>query len=351
MGFRDANERNNYEWDTIYFRDPRFRSRVKDAGGVDEGGNDEGGVDEGGNDDGDNAGYGESYEYPVYNWAPSQFQRGQYQSEYADLIKAAADRVSNWNYDPSNDASYRSYARQYTKAGSNAYEDTLARLASRTGGVASSYAVSAAQQQYNKYMSDLAAKVPELERLAYDRAQNTLNMYTDLDKTAYGRWNDDEERRYKAWAANQSAAQSAYNQRYNAELNKYKASLEGDGTDSTTNRWYQIALENAKSYTNPNHAVKYIEDMVDAERLSAKEAADILEGELMMNLGDFYNADGTKKNTASTVPSDRDAVINQIEYAKSYGAKPAELIGIINYAKAMGSINDAEAAILFRKYS
>ena len=120
--------------------------------------------------------------YPVYNWAPSQFQRGQYQSEYADLIKAAADRVSNWNYDPANDASYRSYARQYAKAGSNAYEDTLARLASRTGGVASSYAVSAAQQQYNKYMSDLAAKVPELEQLAYQRAQNDLNMYTGLDR-------------------------------------------------------------------------------------------------------------------------------------------------------------------------
>ena len=109
----------------------------------------------------------ESLEYPAYNWAPSAFQRGQYNSEYADLIKAASDRIANWNYDPKNDVSYRAYAQQYMRNGANAYEDTLARQAARTGGVASSYAAAAAQQQYNNYMADLASKVPELEQLAY----------------------------------------------------------------------------------------------------------------------------------------------------------------------------------------
>ena len=235
-------------------------------------------------DDLDKGGGTAELEYPVYNWAPSQFQRGQYQSEYADLIKAAADRVSNWNYDPASDASYRSYAKQYAKAGANAYEDTLARLASRTGGIASTYAASAAQQQYNKYMSDLAAKVPELEQLAYQRAQNDLNMYTGLDNTAYSRWNDDEERRYKAWAANQSAAQSAYNQQYNAALNKYKDYLSGIEAQQAAEAEAQAAqekahqdtykqiLETAKNKNDEAGAFFYLNDMIDAGQITDAEA-------------------------------------------------------------------------------
>jgi hypothetical protein len=216
---------------------------------------------------------------PTYDWNPTPYQRGQYQSEYADLIKAAADRVSNWNYDPANDSSYRSYARQYAKAGANAYEDTLARVASRTGGVASSYAVSAAQQQYNKYMSDLAAKVPELEQLAYQRAQNDLNMYAGLDNTAYGRWNDDEERRYKAWAANQSAAQSAYNQRYNAEMDKYNdylSRLAEEKSAANTQKDFSTYIKNAKEMGDYRSAKNYLLSVAQANGLSDAEVYNML---------------------------------------------------------------------------
>jgi len=200
----------------------------------------------------------ESLEYPAYNWAPSAFQRGQYNSEYADLIKAASDRIANWNYDPKNDVSYRAYAQQYMRNGANAYEDTLARQATRTGGVASSYAAAAAQQQYNNYMADLASKVPELEQLAYQKAMNNLNMYTGLDETAYNRWQNDEQMRYNDWARLQSAAQSAYNQRYNAELNKYKADLESAATDAST--------ADADAYK------KRLEELVEQNVITADEA-------------------------------------------------------------------------------
>ena len=219
-----------------------------------------------------------SLEYPVYDWSPSAFQRGKYNSEYADLIKTAADRVANWSYDPANDNSYKVYARQYMRNGANAYEDTLARLASRTGGVASSYAAAAAQQQYNKYMSDLASKVPELEQLAYQRAQNNLNMYTGLDNTAYSRWNDDEERRYKEWAAMQSAAQSAYNQRYNAKLKQYEAqNQKAEGTDNSNLISILKGMKDgAAAYeylANRGYSGEEIEDLIPSAGLgSAKDA-------------------------------------------------------------------------------
>ena len=85
-------------------------------------------------------------------------------------------------------------------------QDTLAQVSARTGGLASSYAQSAAQQTYNNYMAALADKVPELQQLAYsmymddiamDRAD--LNMLMGLDDTDYGRWSDNRNFNYGAY--------------------------------------------------------------------------------------------------------------------------------------------------------
>ena len=216
----------------------------------------------------------ESLEYPAYNWAPSAFQRGQYTSEYADLIKAASDRIANWSYDPNQDVSYRAYAKQYKRNGANAYEDTLARIASRTGGVASSYAAAAAQQQYNNYMAELAAKVPELEQLAYDKARNNLSMYTGLDDTAYNRWMNDEQMRYNDWARMQSAAQSAYNQRYNAQLNKYKASLPQEEQEAAKD--YSSLVKTMAGFDNYDQAEQWIENYGPRLGLTLDEQIDLL---------------------------------------------------------------------------
>lgn len=145
-----------------------------------------------------------------YGYKPTQFQ---YQSEYADLINAARDRLTNWSYDPEKDVSYNVYKNQYTRAGQQALTDALARYASRTGGVASSYASSAAQQQYNNYMAQLAAKVPELEQLAYGRASDELQRYVSADQDAYNRaYNEyaDWENRQRAQA--DTEYQNAYQQ-------------------------------------------------------------------------------------------------------------------------------------------
>jgi hypothetical protein len=85
-------------------------------------------------------------------------------------------------------------------------QDTLAQVSARTGGLASSYAQSAAQQTYNNYMAALADKVPELQQLAYsmymddiamDRADQDMLM--GLDDRDYGRWSDDRNFNYGAY--------------------------------------------------------------------------------------------------------------------------------------------------------
>lgn len=125
---------------------------------------------------------------------------GGYLSKYQARIDALADAILNrkpFSYDKETDPIYQQYKTSYTRGGQRGMQDTLAQVSARTGGLASSYAQSAAQQTYNNYMAELANKVPELYQLAYsmymddiamDRAD--LSMLQGLDDTAYGRFTD-----------------------------------------------------------------------------------------------------------------------------------------------------------------
>ena len=124
-----------------------------------------------------------------------------YESTYSntinDLVNKAVNREA-FNYDPASDAAYQAYAKQYTTLGKQAMEDTLANVATNTGGLASSYATSASQQSYNNYMQQLANKIPELEENAYNRYQdeynNNLNLMgqlSSLDQAAYNQYATD----------------------------------------------------------------------------------------------------------------------------------------------------------------
>jgi len=204
-----------------------------------------------------------SAETPTYNYTPSSFsytpyQQGQYVSSYDDLISAAQSKLANFSYDPESDTSYQAYAGQYRKAGRDAYDDTLAKIAARTGGVASSYAEAAAQQQYGNYMSALAAKIPELAEIAYNRQRNELSDLLSLDSRDYERWADQESARadayntglniaLKNWEAQNSAAQTNAQNKYETALAKYNADIENAANA------YDTALsdyENDQKYLN-----------------------------------------------------------------------------------------------------
>ena len=128
-----------------------------------------------------------------------------WQSQIDALTGAILGR-DPFSYDKNKDPLYQQYKESYTRGGQRGMQDTLAQVSARTGGLASSYAQSAAQQTYNNYMAALADKVPELQQLAYsmymddiamDRAD--LNMLMGLDDTDYGRWADNRNFNYGAY--------------------------------------------------------------------------------------------------------------------------------------------------------
>ena len=76
-------------------------------------------------------------------------------------------------------------------------QDTLGQVSARTGGLASSYAGSAAQQTYDNYMGALADKIPELKQLAYSMYQDegntqraNLEMLVALEQGDYAKCAD-----------------------------------------------------------------------------------------------------------------------------------------------------------------
>lgn len=136
-----------------------------------------------------NGGGGFSYEA-----APTYTSR--YQSQIDDLTRQILNREA-FSYDPEKDPTYQQYKESYTRSGERAMQDTLGQVSARTGGLASSYAGSAAQQTYDNYMGALADKIPELKQLAYSMYQDegntqraNLEMLEALEQSDYAKYAD-----------------------------------------------------------------------------------------------------------------------------------------------------------------
>ena len=156
---------------------------------------------------------------------------GDYQSAFAAQLEALYQEISDrpgFSYDPAADAAFQSYARQYAAQGRSAMTDTLGQAAHLTGGYGSSYAQSAAQQSYQRYLGQLSDVLPQLQSAAYSRYRDAgdalLDRYQLLqeqDSEAYGRWQD----QVAAWQKEVSQAQSAYEDISSRDLKNYQLLL------------------------------------------------------------------------------------------------------------------------------
>lgn len=143
---------------------------------------------------------------PQYDEIP---QFTEYESKYADQIQDLFDSIQNrdpFTYSPDADVSYQSYAEKYRNAGQKARDDTLGSMAAMTGGIPSSYAMTAAQQAQNNYNAALSDVLPQLEQLAYskyvsegnDMRQN-LSTLMQMDNQAYQQHLDSYNNALNAW--------------------------------------------------------------------------------------------------------------------------------------------------------
>lgn len=134
-----------------------------------------------------------------------------YNSEYMDQLNALARQLTRMNYnDWTKGSQYQALADRYSDSGRMSMQDVLGQVASRTGGLASSYATTAAQQQYNQYM----AQLEEVARQLYSQERGDLmdmaSLYRNLANDEYDRYRDSLSDYNARLKAAQSAARSAY---------------------------------------------------------------------------------------------------------------------------------------------
>lgn len=111
--------------------------------------------------------------------------------EAAKRLNTAGAELGNMTYDNFKAGNvYKGLQRDYQQGGQMAMKDTLGQVAARTGGMASSYATSAANQSYNNYMQGLESAARSLFNDEYSRAKDKYNTARDEYSTAYGEYRD-----------------------------------------------------------------------------------------------------------------------------------------------------------------
>lgn len=129
-----------------------------------------------------------------------------------------------FEYDPESDPLYEALSAQYTKNGQRAMQDTIAQMAARTGGMASSYAASAGNQAYANYMSELNGRIPELQQLAYQMYNDEYNkelqqaqIAQNLYDSALSRYQNDRNFAYGQYADNRNMSYNLLNDMISGE--------------------------------------------------------------------------------------------------------------------------------------
>lgn len=99
-----------------------------------------------------------------------------------DYQKALQDVAAQqpFSYDKESDPAWDAYKKTYLREGDRASANVLAQISARTGGIPSSYAVTAAQQAGNYYASQLADIIPTLQQNAYSRYLNEIASKYDI---------------------------------------------------------------------------------------------------------------------------------------------------------------------------
>lgn len=208
--------------------------------------------------------YGYSMEKPGISGVPKVLEEPQqtpsfsydsapvYVNKYQDLIDQLTGRIMEqdpFSYDAESDPLYQQYRTSYTRGGERAMQNTMGQLAARTGGMASSYAGSTAQQTYDSYMSALADKIPQLQQLAYEMYQDegekqrlNLQMISALENNDYAKYQDllaqyntDRSFSYNQYrdqiADDRYADETAYNRGIYADERDYNRGIYADERD------------------------------------------------------------------------------------------------------------------------
>lgn len=135
---------------------------------------------------------------------------------YDSEMRALIDQILNSNLaDWKQGDQYAALRDQYAANGEMGMNDLLGQVSSRTGGLASSYAASVANQEYNDWMSKLEQAAREMYQQDRSDKLNSLGMLSDAYDREYGEYGD----KLNQWNTDRNFA---YQQAQDALANQWK---------------------------------------------------------------------------------------------------------------------------------
>lgn len=177
-----------------------------------------------------------------------------YQPKYEAEINALSNKVASTEeyggYDPEADPLYASYKKQYLREAQRAQEDTMAKYAANTGGLASTAAVTASQQAFQYYATQLTDKIPELAQMDYNQWYNTQQLMIQKLSAMQSLENAN----YSIYASERQAAQTYAE--LSAQYGDYSA-MQALGIDTTTAE-FERAMTNALTIADSTGDTTYL---------------------------------------------------------------------------------------------
>lgn len=135
---------------------------------------------------------------------------------YDSEMRALIDQILNSNLaDWKQGDQYAALRDQYAANGEMGMNDLLGQVSSRTGGLASSYAASVANQEYSDWMSKLEQAAREMYQQDRSDKLNSLGMLSDAYDREYGEYGD----KLNQWNTDRNFA---YQQTQDALANQWK---------------------------------------------------------------------------------------------------------------------------------
>lgn len=116
-------------------------------------------------------------------------QPPEYTSQWDSTRNDLIDSILNSSFeDWASGSDYQYLLGRYTAMGQQAMQDTLGQVSARTGGYASSYATSAANQSYNDYMTALEDAARAMYQDSLNQQRDNLGMVNDAEQIDYSRY-------------------------------------------------------------------------------------------------------------------------------------------------------------------
>lgn len=142
--------------------------------------------------------------------------RPSFDYSYDSEMRALIDQILNSNLaDWKQGDQYAALRDQYAANGEMGMNDLLGQVSSRTGGLASSYAASVANQEYSDWMSKLEQAAREMYQQDRSDKLNSLGVLSDAYDREYGEYGD----KLNQWNTDRNFA---YQQAQDALANQWK---------------------------------------------------------------------------------------------------------------------------------